>query len=184
MTRPADTDAITRATGLPWADWLAWLDTLDATSMTHRDIARRVAEERGVDGWWAQTITVAYEQHIGRRAPGQSCTGDFSVGASRTVPFAMDGALALWVAWADRQPTFDGVALDGSPNIRETDKWRYWRCGLADGSRVNVNISQKAPAKSTIGVQHERLGDADAVARWRAFWRAALPQLSAPDPGA
>ncbi len=177
MTRPADTDAIARATGTPWAAWLAWFEEVGGRDTPHRELAARLVAERGVDPWWAQMTTVAWEQHIGRRAPGQTCDGRFATSASRTLPGTMDEALTRWLAWADAHPTLDGVPLDGPPSVRQTETWRYWRCTLADGSRVNVNIAQKGADRATVGVQHEKLDDADAVARWRAFWRGVLASV-------
>jgi hypothetical protein len=46
-----------------------------------------------------------------------------------------------------------------------SEKWRYWRCGLDDGSRIVVTIGDKPPAKSVLSVQHERLDSAEEVAR-------------------
>lgn len=99
------------------------------------------------------------------------------VGASRTVPGTMDAALARWAAWADPRRDFDGVPYDGAPTARATERWRYWRCPLADGSKVNVTISAKGADRASIGIQHEKHDDAEAVARWRAFWKSALATL-------
>jgi hypothetical protein len=41
-------------------------------------------DEHGLDKWWAQTITVGYEQAWGLREPGQNPDGSH-VSASKTV---------------------------------------------------------------------------------------------------
>ncbi len=52
-----------------------------------------------------------------------------------------------------------------------TDKWRYWRCSLADGSRVSVGIGGKDTGKVVLGVGQETLVSSKAVERWGAFWK-------------
>nr|MDQ3958519.1 DUF4287 domain-containing protein [Actinomycetota bacterium] len=72
-------------TGRTWDEWFALLDRWGARDRKHGEIARWLVEEQGVDGWWAQSITVAYEQERGIRAPGQRLDGTYSVTASKTV---------------------------------------------------------------------------------------------------
>lgn len=67
------------ATGRVRADWHAFLDAAGARDWAHPRIARWLVEEHGVDGWWAQGITVGFEQAIGRRLPGQSADGTFAI---------------------------------------------------------------------------------------------------------
>ena len=57
-----------KGTGKGWDDWFRVLDGWDATSRSHTEIARYVNGEHGVDGWWAQSVTVGYE-----RARGHAC---------------------------------------------------------------------------------------------------------------
>lgn len=61
------------------------------------------------------------------------------------------------------------VPYAAKPTTSETDKWRYWRVLLQDGSKVNVHVNQKAAGKVQIGVNHEKLNDSDAVDKWKVF---------------
>jgi hypothetical protein len=72
---------------------------------------------------------------------------------------------------------FDGVAIESAPESSVTKKWRCWRCGLADGTRLVVTIGLKPPSKAHLAVRHEKLADAEQVERWEAFWKAALKQM-------
>lgn len=83
MIQPVNADAITKGTAQSWKEWLAFLEAINAHSMPHDEIARRVRETGDASGWWAQTIAVAYEQHIGRRVPGQASDGTFQVSRSQ-----------------------------------------------------------------------------------------------------
>jgi hypothetical protein len=181
MTKASDIEAIERATGTGWDTWVAFLDGLGGQQLPHQDIARRaygrLAESTANAGWWAQNVTVAYEQHIGRRQPGQSCDGDYQVGVSRTFTGSMDQALAAWSMLVCGRGEFSGVLLEKEPATRSTEKWRYWRAALADGGRVSLDIYQKAPDKASMGINHTKLESPEAVEHWRAFWRTLLKEL-------
>ncbi len=69
---PGMSDAAIRGgTGRGWDEWLALLDAWGGTSKTHPEIATFLNEVHGVDGWWAQGVTVGYERARGMRAVGQ-----------------------------------------------------------------------------------------------------------------
>ena len=121
-------------------------------------------------------VTVRYEQHIGRRLPGQAPDGTFTASASRTRPGGMDDSLERWTAVLG-DADIAGVRLVEGPEVSSSDKWRYWRCQLADGSRVVVTFTDKPPGKSVVGVQHERLPTPEAVDDWRSHWKAVLAGL-------
>src|SRR5688572_31170273 len=65
--------AIRERTGRGWEEWFDLLDDWGATERSHRDIARWVAAQLGVDPleWGAQAITMSYERARGGRAVGQ-----------------------------------------------------------------------------------------------------------------
>lgn len=163
-------EAVAAATGRDWAGWRALLDGEGAAGMAHTDIVPLVAAH-GVDGWWGQTVTVGYERMIGRRAPGQRCAGDFAASASRTLTGDKDAAMARWRVLADGAVDFAGALAEGAPRLSETANWRYWKIDLEDGSRATVMASDKADGKALLLVDHEKLGDAEAAARAKAFWK-------------
>jgi len=122
-------------------------------------------------------IAVTYEQHIGRRVPGQRGDRSFSISACRTLSGSLDDSLARWAEAVGRPDEISGVAIERGPETSESEKWRYWRCTLADGSRVAVNISLKAPDKPVISVQHEQLKSEDLGEQWRAYWKGVLREM-------
>ena len=83
-------DAIRRRTGRGWEEWFDLLDQWDAAERTHKEIARWLREEQGVDGWGAQSVTVSYERSRGLRAVGERPEG-FSITASKTLPCPSSG---------------------------------------------------------------------------------------------
>lgn len=171
------TDAIAKATGISWPDWLGWLNSIQAEQLSHKEIAEKIHQRGDTSGWWAQTVTVAYEQHIGRRVPGQDCDGHFQVAVSKTLPGTLDDALARWVKHLAGVDTLSDIPISRGPDTSETEKWRYWRCGLADGSRVTVHIRQKTPDKAALGIQHEKLESPEQVEHWREFWKGQVKVL-------
>ncbi|MBO6540709.1 MAG: hypothetical protein JJ969_15085 [Rhizobiaceae bacterium] len=170
-TKPTDTDAIGSGTGRSWNEWQSFLEAIGARDMPHPEIARRVEETGDANSWWAQTITVAYEQHIGRRKPGQRSDGSFEVAATRTI----EGDVAEHFEKLRQQfcsvSAFDGVALAGEPRTSVTPKRSYWRCDLADGTGVAFALEQKSGAKVLVAATHRKLASDTEAARWRAFWK-------------
>ena len=68
---PRVSDAAVEAkTGKTWQEWFALLDAAGARQMDHKSIAAHLDKKLGVPGWWAQMVTVAYEQARGRHGWG------------------------------------------------------------------------------------------------------------------
>lgn len=179
MTKPQGVGPYKKVTGRGWPEWIALIDGMGGRELAHPDIVPLVQEEIAhLDlknhGWWAQGITIAYEQHIGRRIPGQQGDGTFASSASATVPGSMDTALAAWIAVVQGRTAFNGLEITEQPTKSATAKWRYWRCGLEDDSRVNVTVNESAPGKSRVAVQHGRLATPEAASEWKAYWKTQL----------
>ena len=177
MTRAMQLDGVGDATGRTWDDWRTVLDGWNAGSMTHQQIARRLQDEEQVTHWWAQTLTVAYEQHIGRRLPGQASDGTFSTSASRTVDGDLDDVFARWLDVVVGLEHRTDVEITREPSTSTKASYRYWRVGFADGSRVELGATQVRPGRVRIGLGHERLPGAHDVDRWRGFWRSLLAEV-------
>jgi uncharacterized protein YndB with AHSA1/START domain len=170
---PMSDGAVAKATGRPWQDWFQLLDGWGATTQAHPEIARWLVEEHEVDGWWAQSITVAYEQARGLRAPGQRPDG-WSVSASKTfeVPVAR-----LFEAFEDEAVRREWLP-DADLRLRTATPPRSARYDWADGStRVNVGFTKVAEDKSRVAIQHERLPNADSAEHMKAYWRGRLGEL-------
>lgn len=170
-TKPSNIKALETGTGKSWEFWIKFLESIDAQSLSHDEIAKRVNRE-GANEWWSQGVTVAYEQYIGRRKPGQTCHGDFQITVSKTVKGTMDEVLGKWEKTIQDIIQFDGVKITRAGSSSQTAKWRYWRCGLEDGSTVNVNIQTKQGGeKSSLAINHDKLNSAEDAERWRSYWK-------------
>ncbi|MFV0392529.1 MAG: hypothetical protein ACK5KP_11730 [Paludibacteraceae bacterium] len=171
-TKPSNIKSLETGTGKSWEEWLFFLENIQAKDLPHDEIAKKV-NEHGANAWWSQGVTVAYEQHIGRRLPGQTCDGDFQVTVSKTISGNVDDVLAKWIVSVEGITQFDGVKITREPAISQTEKWRYWRCGLEDQSTISVNIQNKSGiGKSSLSINHNKIQRFEDLERWRAFWKA------------
>ena len=171
---PTISDAKLRdATGRGWDEWFALLDAWEGAAHPHNQIARWVHAEHGVPGWWAQTITVGFEQARGLRAPGQRPDG-WSVSASKTIATPVERAFdafddvelrALWLPHADLR-------------VRTATRPRTARYDWEDGStRVNVGFTKVGDSRSRVALEHERLPDPETAAEMKIWWRERLLAL-------
>jgi hypothetical protein len=175
MVKTISPEAIQKATGKSWEDWLVFFNSIGASQLSHQEIAQKAGDLGGAPSWWRQMVTVVYEQHIGRRVPGQDCDGHFATSASKTITGdSLDHVLERWKQLMKGTEDFAGVPITRGPDVTKTEKWRYWRCGLADGSRLSVNISYKADEKISLSVQHERIESPEQVNHWRDYWNVFL----------
>jgi hypothetical protein len=171
---PFSEAAVRKATGKSWDDWFRILDAWGATERTHTAIARHVNAELGVDGWWAQSVTVGYERARGMRAQHQRTDG-FSVDVSKTFPVGAERLHAMFAQARQRNRWIDR----GTLKLRTATAPKTARFDFGDdGSRVVVGIAAKGPSKSTAAIQHERLPDAGAVKGMRTFWKERLAALA------
>jgi uncharacterized protein YndB with AHSA1/START domain len=169
------TDAVARATGKAWDQWLAILDKAGAVAMPHKAIASLLSEKFRVPPWWSQMVTVGYEQARGLRKPHQKADG-FAASASRTVAAGLD---RLYGAWAD--PALRAVWLGGAPIEvkRATDGKSMRIAWKAGASSVDVNFYPAGAGRSRVQVEHGRLADEKARAAQKGFWGGALDRLKA-----
>ena len=181
MVKPTNTSAIAKATNRPWDKWITALDAAGARKMNHRDIAKQalklMPESVEQKEWWAQGVAIAYEQHAGLRVPGQTSTGSFQTSTSKTFPGDKDAALKAWLDLVSTRTEFNGIDIVEAASTSETAKWRYWRVQLVDGSRVNVDISDKPHGKASIAVEHTKLSSSDDIETWRPYWKELLSKL-------
>lgn len=178
-TRPGNVPALERATGRGWDDWLSIFEAAGARELGHAAIASlarsRMPEDLQNPDWWAQGAAIAYEQHAGLRVPGQSSTGTFRVGASRTLPLDRDAAIETWSAAHGDRSKHLGYAA-GEPRRSRTEKRSFLRFDLEGAGRVEVSATPKGE-KTTLAVTHDGVPDGDRIEEWRAHWKALLAAL-------
>lgn len=158
-------DAVREATGRDRAEWFALLDQAGAATWKHKDIASWLVAEHGVDGWWAQGITVGYEQARGIRRPGQRQDGTFEASVSRTVALDTADALRMLAAIVTSELDVDPLAL----NL--TAKHPTARFPLDGGEYVLATASPLGDGRSSIGLTWGRMPDGSRLADVKASMR-------------
>ncbi len=165
---------VERATNRTWDEWLRFMDGIGAKDLDHKAIALKVYEELDgtVDqlGWWTQAVTVAYEQYIGRRIPGQRPDGTFQTSVSRSTTFGMDELMEKWQMFAAEDETVQGIVVDGQLRVSGTERRITWRTKARDGSSVVVTSEPKKNGTASIvatqmGLQTLELNE-EARERW------------------
>lgn len=149
------------------------MDKIDARHLDHHAIAAKVYEElKGVvdnPGWWAQGVTVAYEQSIGRRLPGQQPDGTFQTSVSRATNLGMKELMDAWTEFAAKDKKVLAMFV-GEVRVSGTDRRITWRAKAIDGSSIIVTSEPKGNGDASIiatqlGLQTSEL-NAEAKAQW------------------
>lgn len=177
MTDPRiSAEAVRRATGRDRAEWFAALDGWGAIDRTHGDIAAWLMAEHRVENWWAQTLTVDYEQARGLREPGGGRDCRFSAGVSRTVAVPVERLYAAFMDARLRDRWLPGATL----RERTSQPGRSARFDWEDGAtRVIVGFTAKGQTKSHVALVHERLPSGEAAKQAKAEWRERVSALKA-----
>lgn len=171
---PMSDAAIRRGSGRTWDAWFAVLDTWGARERAHPEIARWLTDEHAVDGWWAQSITVGYEQARGIRRKHERPGQGFEVSATKTIAVPVE---RLYRAFTDALQRRRWLADDRLSERTQTAAKvaRYdWDGGP---SRVVVHFETKDDGRSRIAVVHERLPDPEAAEEMKTFWRRQVAAL-------
>ena len=168
-------EAVMRATGRAWDEWLKVLDRAGAKALPHKEIALMLSRKFEVPDWWSQMVTVGYEQARGLRSVNQRTNG-FAANASRTVDTPLH---RLFDAWSDPQVRSRWL-LDAPVEVRRSTDGKSIRMTWTVGdSNVDVGFFAKGADKSQVQVEHSKLRSAAAVAKQKAFWSDALNRLKA-----
>lgn len=163
---------------------MAYMDSIGAKELDHHAIATKVLEELDgkIDntGWWAQSVTVAYEQYIDRRIPGQRPDGTFQTSVSKATSLSMKELIDKWVAFAVKDK--DVLALlAGEVKVSGTDKRITWRVKARDGSDIRVTSEPKKDGTASIiavqmGLQTNELNN-EAKEKWSSILKRFLDGL-------
>lgn len=153
-------DAMRAATGRDHGQWRDLLLEAGAMDLSHAQIATLLVEQHGVDPWWAQGITVDFEQACKGRLPGQRADGTFAVSRTFTLddgPLEALERVQLEITARHGQPHGENLAAK-MPVIR-------WR--LDDGTRLQAAAQGQNKSGTPVNVTWERLPDQGSMAAAR-----------------
>ena len=168
-------EAVLKATGRAWEEWLKVLDRAGAKTMQHKEIAMMLSRKFSVPDWWSQMVSVGYEQARGLRKVHQKADG-FSATASRTVATSIDRLFGAWSEARTRMRWLPDAPLELRRSTDCKSMRMTWTTG---GTDVDVNFVAKGPHKSVVAVEHARLPNSAAATRQKAYWGSALDRLKA-----
>lgn len=166
-------EKIRTATGKGPSAWFDLLDQAGADAWTHARIARWLVAEHAMDGWWAQSVTVRYEQARGLRAPGQQADGTFSVSSSKTVAGDQRHALALAIA------AFSAHLGTEPSSVRSEAKYQTARWRLGDGETLLATANPTKNGRTGISITRSRIRDAERAGPAKAELASVLKGLPA-----
>jgi len=165
--------AVQAKTGKTWGEWFAILDKAGARKMGHKEIATYLHERRGLPGWWAQMVTVGYEQGRGLRAKYEKPSG-YAISGSKTIGVSV---ARLYEAWQNQKARGRWLEESGLA-VRKATPRKSMRITWADGqTSVDVNFYAKGDGKSQVTVQHSKLADAKQAESMKAYWADRLERL-------
>jgi hypothetical protein len=165
-------EALARQTGRGWDEWFVLLDAWGGTGRTHAEIADYLRDRHGLNGWWAQGITVGYEQARDIRVAYQRTDG-FTVNASKTI--AVDADIVHQAFAEDRARR--GWLPDAPMRLRTATAPKSARFDWGNVGRVNVTIIAKGSGTTSVQVEHARLESSEDVEPTREFWKDRLDDL-------
>lgn len=153
MAKNSRIQAVERATNRSWDEWLKFMDDIDAKNLSHHEIATKVLEELDgkIDniGWWAQSVSVTYEQFVGRRIPGQRPDGTFQMSVSKSTNLGMQELMDKWVSFAADDQAVRAL-VDGDIRVSGTDKRITWRTKAHDGTDIRITSEPKKDGTASI----------------------------------
>ena len=182
--RPAEPDyarlagmsdtAVAAKTGRTWAGWVEALDGAGAQQWPHRRIAECVHQQFEIGDWWGQTVAVGYERIKGLREIGQRRSGAYEASRSKTVPVPVG---RLYRAFTDarlRNRWLPGVKL----TIRKATPDKSVRITWDDDTSVEVWLTAKDDARSSVAVSHRKLTSREDSVRRKTYWGERLEALA------
>lgn len=179
--QPAVSDeAVEAKTGKRWQQWFDQLDQSGARGWDHKTIAKSLRQDYGLTSWWAQTVTVGYEQAMGLRAKHEMPDG-YQIQRQRAAAVPPDTAWRAIVDPALRKRWAAEVAA--AVILRQRDDRRQlhldWDGFESERGRILIGVQPKSESKCSVGVMHSRLSSAEAAEEAKTFWADRLDRLVA-----
>lgn len=158
------------------------MDRMNAKTLTHHQIASHLIEELNgiVDniGWWAQSITVAYEQYIGRSVPGQRPDGTFQMSVSKATTLGMTELMDKWSAFAAGDDDIRAMVAD-EVRVSGTENRITWRTKAHDGSQIRVTSEPKKDGTASIVAMQMGLATDELNSAAKTTWAAIIQRFLA-----
>ena len=188
-------DAVKEKTGKSWGEWFKILDEWGAKEKSHKLMARYLVDEWTVSGWWAQTITIRYEQERGLRAVGQRSGGKFTVSLQRTINISPELAydaiinpdlVSKWLEKPVKLDALEGGCFEFENGIQgeylilkqPTRIRMLWRSSEIDkATQIDITLEEKANSRVTVRINHSKIKDEANYKKLKTYWTTAIDAL-------
>jgi len=185
-TAKIGSDAVKARTGKGWPEWFRLLDRAGGRKLNHKEIVAILSGRFKVGPWWQQMVTVEYERSRGLRKVHETTSG-YQISRSKTLAVPISNLFRAWKDPKTRRRWLTvasavpgGRKTNGDFLIRSATANKYIRIAWPDGkTNVEVNFYKTKSGKSQVTVQHNKLTDAKAAAKMKAYWGKQLYRLTA-----
>jgi len=172
MIKSVNITSIEKKFGKSWDYWMKYMSSINAGTLNHAEIAKLV-DKKIHDSWWAQNITVAYEQQSGRRKPGQREDGTFEASISKTSTYEPEVLIKKWTKYAEKNKKFNN-RLATEPKISNTTKRHLWKVNLKNSNKAFVATEKMKNGKSQISVMEQRIKTEKELEIAKKFWTSVM----------
>lgn len=174
-------EAVIKNTGKPWDKWIEIIDREGGAKMTHKEIARMLADKNYINSsWWCQAVTVGYEYAKGRRVVGKTADAGFEVGVQKVI-YAPQGKLWQFINSPRGKRIWQKDALVKVRTKKEGERLRmsYTRRDWKDESVLQITLmsNPKTPNKTNLNFHQEKLKNSRQRNVMRKHWREVLEQI-------
>lgn len=172
-------------TGKTLKQWFSELDSHQAKDWTHKEIVHHLEKNHKLDSWWAQTIAVEFEKHLGKRVLGQTQDAGFEIGIQRTISIdsaelwewllSAEGA-EVWLGIRTEIPARKGAnfsSRDGSYEVRSIVEGRKIRLRKVYDNSISTIQLYLTPKKekTALLVHHEKLENSTQREKMKRQWQ-------------
>jgi uncharacterized protein YndB with AHSA1/START domain len=158
-------EAVQAKTGKNWDEWFAILDTASGKDLNHKDIVAFLDKNYGIDPWWQQSVTVAYEQARGLRKKHEMADG-YQISKSITIQTLVG---RVYTAWMDELARAKWLE---DPNfiIRKANPNKSLRITWVDPkTSVEVYFYPK-DNRVQVTLNHSKLPNKDQAEMMKEYW--------------
>lgn len=175
MASKISDEAVRKRTGKFWNEWFTIINKAGGKKLSHKGIAKWLYQNFEVSDWWAQMITVQYENDVKGRKKYEK-PGGFEISKSRTLSVPVTKLYKAWSQKSIRAKWLD----DADYKIRKTAVNQLMRITWVDGKTgINVSFYDKGRNKSMVSLQHVKLKSSREAERMKKYREKNLTNLKA-----